>query len=522
MRQDCGESGQHYGSGRPRIRLNSKGQFPNPGPAPSSNPRISTIQFVGWKVACALLVLGLVRAVTASAQTFTTLVNFDGTDGSYPYSTVIQGPDGNLYGTSYAGGANGSGEVLQMGFTGVLNTLYSFCSRQACDDGAAPAVGLALGTDEDFYGTTAESGAYLSGTLFKITSGGKLTSLHDFCTPPHCTDGAYPHGALVLSGDGNFYGTTSAGGRFSAGTVFSITSSGNLTVVYAFCAKGACADGNGPQAGLTLGTDGLFYGTTYNGGSANSCQSGCGTVFKVTPQGSLTTLYSFCAQAKCTDGYGPLSELVEGRDGNFYGTTARGGAHSQGTVFKITPGGALTTLYSFCSETNCADGSDPRAGLSLANDGAFYGTTYSGGAYSNGAVFRISTSGRYTVLHSFDVFDGQNPASGLFQSPNGTFYGTTVFGGSSRAGTAFSLNMGLPAFVQPVPVGGKQGRSVIVLGTDLTGSTSVTFNGVSAAYTIESGTAIKATVPSGASTGPVRVVTPAGTLTSDVSFRVEQ
>ena len=520
MRHDGNESRHHFTSGVPRIPAKSQrliSEFESPS---GGHSRIVPIRFSWREATCAWLALGLISGVTARAQTFTTLVNFNGTDGSYPYASVIQGTDGKLYGTSDAGGANGSGEVLEMGSTGAVETLYSFCSRQSCDDGAAPVVGLTLGTDEDFYGTTSASGAYLSGTLFKITPSGTLTNLHDFCTPPHCTDGAYPHGTLVLSGDGNFYGTTSGGGRFSAGTVFSITPSGSFTALYSFCAKSGCADGNGPQAGLALGSDGLFYGTTYNGGVNSSCEGGCGTVFKITPQGSLTTLYSFCSQGNCSDGDGPLSTLVEGRDGNFYGTTARGGAYSQGTIFKISSAGGLTTLYSFCSQTNCTDGSDPRSGLAVANDGAFYGTAYSGGLYSDGALFRLSTSGKYALLHSFDVFDGENPASSLFQSPSGIFYGTTVYGGSSRVGTAFSLNMGLPAFVQTVPVGGKQGRSVIILGTDLTGATNVTFNGVAAAFTIESGTAIKATVPAGAATGPVQVVTPGGTLTSNVSFRV--
>jgi uncharacterized repeat protein (TIGR03803 family) len=460
--------------------------------------------------------------MAARAQTFTTLVNFDGTDGANPSASVVQGTDGNLYGTSYAGGVNGSGEVLEMGSDGVLTTLYNFCSRQSCDDGAAPAASLALGTDESFYGTTSESGPYLSGTLFKITVGGKLTSLHSFCSPPHCTDGAYPHGALVLSGDGDFYGTTSGGGTFAGGTVFKITPSGTLSVLYTFCSKIGCSDGTEPQAGLALGTDGLFYGTTYGGGSSKKCQNGCGTIFSITPQGTLNTIYSFCSQAQCADGWGPLSALVQGTDGNLYGTTARGGPYGKGTVFKLTRSGSLTTLYNFCSQTNCTDGAEPHAGLVAATDGAFFGTTYSGGAYSNGALFRISSTGKITVLHSFDVFDGENPASGLSQIPSGMFYGTTEFGGSSRVGTAFSLDMGMGPFVQTVPVGGKAGRSVIILGTDLTGATSVTFNGTDASFTVESGTAIKAAVPAGGSTGPVQVVTPAGTLTSNVSFRVEQ
>jgi uncharacterized repeat protein (TIGR03803 family) len=513
---------QSYSLSIPRVSVNLSGRSETTRPDETMADPQEITSLIRQRTLWALCALCLVTAVIAPAQTFTSLVSFDGTDGSDPYTPLVQGADGDLYGAAYAGGANGSGEVFKMGSTGVLTVLYSFCTRISCDDGAAPDGGLALGTNEDFYGTTSESGAYLAGTLFKITSTGQLTNLHAFCSPPHCTDGAYPHGALALSSNGDFYGTASGGGYNSAGTVFSMTAGGVFSVLYAFCSKAQCADGEDPEAGLTLGTNGLFYGTTHGGGASNQCQGGCGTVFEVSPKGALTTLYSFCEAPKCGDGSGPLSALVEGRDGNFYGTTARGGLNNNGTVFRITPEGDFTALYGFCSQTNCADGSDPRSGLVLGTDGAFYGTTYSGGAYSNGALFRITTTGFFTVLHSFDVFDGQNPDGALFQATNGTLYGTTVFGGSSRAGTAFSLNMGLSAFVETVPVGGKAGRSVVILGTDLTGVTSVTFNGAAANFTLESNTAIQTSVPAGASTGPVQVVTPNGTLTSNMSFRVQQ
>jgi uncharacterized repeat protein (TIGR03803 family) len=211
---------------------------------------------------------------------------------------------------------------------------------------------------------------------------------------------------------------------------------------------------------------------------------------------------------------------VQGKDGDFYGTTSRAGAHGGGTIFKITPQGALTTVYDFCSQTNCTDGSNPRAGLVAATDQAFYGTTYSGGAYSYGALFRITTGAKLTILHSFDSYDGQSPQSALFQATNGILYGTTLSGGANRSGTAFSLNMSLQSFVQTVPIAGQAGGTVVILGNGLTGTSSVTFNGIAASFTVESDTSIKTSVPAGATTGAVQVVTPSGTLTSNVSFRV--
>ncbi len=253
-------------------------------------------------------------------------------------------------------------------------------------DGASPNASLIRGRDGNFYGTTEVGGANPNGfqsasntlngpgTVFKLTPSGTLTTLYSFCSVAdpvngHCTDGTGPNG-LIQGSDGNFYGTTEYGGANTSfqnapdtpngpGTVFKLTASGSLTTLYSFCSQAKSPDGEDP-VGVIQGSDGDFYGTTLAGGAHGYSH---GTVFKLTPSGTLTTLYSFCSQADCTDGEKPFAGLIQGSDGNFYGTTERGGAKHGGTVFKITPSGTLATLYSFCSQANCADGSNPDNGL---------------------------------------------------------------------------------------------------------------------------------------------------------------
>ena len=277
-----------------------------------------------------------------------------------------------------------------------------------------------------------------------------------------------------------------------------------------------------------------MYGTTFAGGvSTKPCSNvanvGCGTVFRITPSGALTTLYSFCSQSGCTDGANPQVGLVQATDGNFYGTT-------NGTVFKITPSGTLTTLYSFCSQTGCTDGVYPYAGLVQATDGDFYGTTFGGGVNGTdcgsggcGTVFKITPSGTLTTLYSFCpqglvCKDGRSPAAALVQDTNGMLYGTTTLGGTTGCvngcGTVFSLSLGLGPFVKTQPASARVGGFVQILGTNLTGATSVSFNGTPAVFRVVLNSWIKTTVPEGATTGTVEVVTPGGTLSSNVPFRV--
>jgi uncharacterized repeat protein (TIGR03803 family) len=462
-------------------------------------------------------------AIAAPAQTFKTLQSFNSTDGANPYAGLVQATNGNLYGTTYGGGPVGAGTVFKMTPTGTLTTLYSFCSQSGCTDGLGVIAGLVQATNGNLYGTTINDGANgAGGTIFKITPGGTLTTLYSFCSQSGCTDGATPPAGLIQATDGNFYGTTFTGGANNDGTVFKITPSGRLATLHSFDGT----DGANPWAGLMQGTDGNFYGTTSAGGANSNgmCGSiGCGTIFKITPGGTLTTLYSFCSQSGCADGDTPYAGLIQATDGNFYGTTLDGGSMitNAGTVFKITPGRVLTTLYTFCPQSPCTDGESPWAPLIQATDGNLYGTTYSGGANLNeGMVFKITLGGTLTTLHSFDGTDGANPQGGLVQDTNGKLYGTTYQGGANSVGAVFSLAVGLGPFVETNPTSGKVGATVKILGTNLTGATSVTFNGTAATFTVKSPSLITTTVPTGATTGTVQVVTPSHTLNSNVPFRV--
>src|SRR5208337_3343876 len=288
------------------------------------------------------------------------------------------------------------------------------------------------------YGTTVGGGVYDEGTVFQVTPSGTLTAIYTFCSQVNCTDGAEPFSGLVVAG-GNFYGTTYWGGAYGAGTVFEVTPAGQLTTLHSFA--GGATDGAYPIAGLVQ-VGGNFYGTTQFGGA-----NGAGTVFQITPAGQLTTLYSFCSQAGCTDGAGPYAGLVQATNGNLYGTTFVGGANSVGTVYEITPAGQLTTLYSFCSQPGCSDGLHPRAGLALASDGNLYGTTEGGSGpglvYTFGTVFGMTPAGQVTTLHSFSKTDGALPFGGLVEGASGILYGATAYGGSQYNGTIFSLPVGL-------------------------------------------------------------------------------
>jgi len=459
-----------------------------------------------FATAFALSLLYVATVIGLSAQTFTTLVNFDGTDGAEAaYMSLVQGVDGNFYGTTGAGGHGGT--VFKINSQGTMTTLHDFCALQDCADGYYPLAGLVQATDGNFYGTTYYGGAsHNVGTVFKITPGGTLTTLYKFCEEAGCPDSGYPRGQLAQGPDGNFYGTTSS-------TVFKITPEGTLTTLYTFCTQTGCPDGAFPYAGLVLGNDGNFYGTTESGGFSINY----GTVYKITPGGELTTLHTF----DLTDGGYPYAELIQATDGNFYGTTSVGGLYEGGTVFKITPDGTLTTIYNFCAVSGCLDGAEPFAGLVQANDGNFYGTTGYGGPNGNdGTVFTVTPEGELTTLHGFDKTDGDTVEGGLLQATNGIFYGTTAYGGANGNGTIFSLSVGLGPFVETLPTFGPVGRKVRILGTDLTGATSVTFNGTAATFTVALPTEIKTTVPTGATNGKVQVTTPSRTLTSNHVFRV--
>ena len=240
-----------------------------------------------------------------------------------------------------------------------------------------------------------------------------------------------------------------------------------------------------------------------------------GTVFKITPSGTLTTLWNF----DLTHGSYPVG-LVQAADGHLYGITELGGDDNAGTVFKISTGGTLMTLLSF----DATDGAYPEAALVQATDGSFYGTTGGGGSgrcdAGCGTVFKITSRGKLTPLHRFVETDGSDPYGGLIQGTDGSFYGTTYAGGSSSNGTVFRLSVGLGPFVKTLPTSGTVGASVIILGTNLTGTTGVSFNRTAATFTVVSSSEITTSVPTGATSGTVQVTTPSGVLLSNLAFQV--
>jgi uncharacterized repeat protein (TIGR03803 family) len=347
-------------------------------------------------------------------------------DGGAPYSGLVQAADGSFYGTTFYGGAYYDGEVFKVTPEGRLTVLHSF-NRS---DGANPIAPVIQARDGNLYGTTSGGGASGYGTVFKITRGGSFTVLHSF----NGDDGALPYAGLVQGTDGMLYGTTFGGGT-GGGTVFKITLHGSLTTLYIFNGEPNAS----PYGGLLQAADGNFYGTTEGGPQSE------GTVFKITPRGELTTLHNFAGYP--FEGADPYAGLVQAPDGNFYGTTEKGGAndgtgcggYSCGTVFEITPQGEMTTLYSFCTQSGCSDGYAPYGGLLQGTDGTFYGTTFRGGTSgdcNNGFGYGCGTV--------FSLGVGLSPFVSLVRNPAkvGQVFG--VLGQGFIGSTSVSLN-GIPA-----------------------------------------------------------------------------
>lgn len=475
------------------------------------------------RLAVLVMLAASATAIASPAATkFKSLISFDDTDGLNGVGSVVQGLDGNLYGITEYGGAHPPyGTIFKITPGGKLTTLYSFCSQSNCTDGAYPAAALLLVANGNFYGTTTGGGAAGLGSIFEITPAGKLTTLYSFCHGTNCPDGFDPNSALIQGTDGNFYGTTvhggtgGCGGCHGGGVAFKITPGGTYTKLHDFC-TGTCLDGTYPFAGLVQGTDGNFYGTAESGGAHSA-----GTVFKMTPKGVVTTLYAFCSVTACKDGINPYAGLVQATDGNLYGTT-EGDDSTAGSAFKITPSGSFTSIYSFCSLASCTDGAYPFTALIQATDGNLYGTTSNGGTGCEGrcgTVYKITPAGKLTVVYNFQGTDGTNPA-GLFQDTSGTFYGLTSAGGATNQGTVFSLSVGLKPFVELLPDYGKVGDTIDILGQGFTGATGVSFDGVAATFNNASDTYMTATVPTGALTGIVTVTTFTTSYKSSEIFRV--
>ena len=490
-------------------------------------------------ISAAVLLLACSAFLPAQTPTVSTLVNFNGANGANPSpATLVQATNGDYYGATDQGGTKSSGTVFDVTPQGSLTTLSSFCCQSNYAAGVYPSA-LTQSAGGVLYGTTGFSGLTQCsisltgemagcGTIFQVSLGGQLTTLYNF----KGADGSIPNG-LLQGTDGNLYGTTSTGGAYDwppntngAGTIFKFVPGVGLTTLYSFCASQGCPDGFEPGS-LVQGSDGNLYGVTDNGGS--SAVQLTGTLFKITPQGTLTTLYNFCSQKSCSDGAYP-SALVQASNGDFYGATAgggtgfgnvtcndSGGSGGDGTIFQFVPGSAPVTLHSF----DGTDGAIPDSPLIQASDGNLYGTTACGGANGAGTIFQITPAGVFTSLYSFP---GPPPLgggpSGLFQATNGMFYGTTPNEGTSSDGTLYSLSMGLGPFVETLPTSGGVGAPIFILGNNLTGTKAVSFNGTAATFTVVSDSEIQTTVPAGAVTGAVQVTTQSATLNSNVPFNV--
>ena len=442
----------------------------------------------------------LATTLDAEAQTVAVVRSFESNGlSAYPlYVTLTQGRDGNLYGTTL-GTTLDFGSVFRLQANGALINLYSFSGTT--QQGSAPGAGLTLGSDGNFYGTTTFGGSINNGILFRITPAGVFTVLHDF---EGGSDGGFPEAPPIQASDCNFYGTTIGSPN---STVYKYTPAGNFSTVYQFDGT----DGQSIQDALIQGTDGNLYGSTYSGGT-----NSCGTIFKMTRSGTILFSYSFPCGAR---GAGPIAGLVQASDGNFYGTTSSGGTSALGTVFKMTTRGAVSILHSF--QGGSSDGATPASGLVQGTDGNLYGSTVYGGSENMGTLFKITTTGSCSMLYSFVSSVGTYPQGGLTQDTTGQFYGTAQEGGAGNAGSVFSLNMALSPFVTFVrPTGGVTGTAQI-LGQGLTGTTAVTFKGVAAtSFKVLSDTYLTAVIPVGAVTGLVQVTTPAGTLTSNRNFQI--
>ena len=408
-----------------------------------------------------------VGANQAQAQTFTTFYDFgspaDGTNGTFP-NCLIVGTDGNLYGTAAGGGTNGSGTAFKLTTEGTFTLLHTFCNTIVCPGAPEVPNGIVQGADGNLYGTTSLGGSNDEGAVFKLTTQGTFSTLYSFCSVTNdgiCLDGNTPKVPLILGSDGSFYGTTTGGGSNDEGTVFRITSEGTLTTIYHI--PNSAAVGLITQVPIYQGSDSNFYGTSNSGGT-----EGNGLVFQLTSQGTFTAIYNFCTatktEAPCVDGTSPLAPVIE-VSGNLYGTTRDGGELSVegleggGTVFSmplngLSPG-SLVPFANFCNAgcTN-GEGQDPTSALVFGSDSNFYGTTSEGGA-GGGVVYQVTSQGTLTTVHEFcsvtnsshACLDGSietdHQAAAIVQGHDGNFYGVTDGGGAEGDGIVFKLNMGL-------------------------------------------------------------------------------
>jgi uncharacterized repeat protein (TIGR03803 family) len=315
-----------------------------------------------------------------------------------PSVTLVVDTQGNIYGTVYFGGSNSDGAVFELESKGGRKYALHYIHNFAGSDGEGPwdlsYAGQSTGAPYDgtspLYGATIAGGTNESGTVYSMTpdkGGWTFHTLYNFCSASGCSDGGLPRGAVLVGASGALYGTTGYDGVNNAGTIYELTQSQGSwseTTLYSFCAQANCTDGNGPFAGLAEDSSGNLYGTTYFGGNAND-----GVVFELAAGGQYSVLYSFCALANCTDGSEPAAPVTLDSKGNILGTAGRGGDKNYGAMYEIK-GGAYTRLYSFCALANCSDGGYPYGALALDSKRHIYGTTQYGGTHDLGSVYRLT------------------------------------------------------------------------------------------------------------------------------------
>ena len=448
-------------------------------------------------------------ALPASAQTFTVLHAFGATgDAQSPRGVLAQGQDGILYGATLKGGTKGVGSVFTLTTDGAEALLDSFDPSKG---GTGCNTGLLLARDGTFYGTcSGGADPYSNGTVYSARTKGFIVTISE--NSP--SKGGDPdEGQLVEGLDGTLYGVAATGGANGGGTVFSVGSDGSLVDVHDF--GSGSDDGVDPSGPLTLASDGNFYGTTSGGGKL-----GGGTVFKMTAAGQLTVLHDFPSKGK-KEGIQPMGGVIEGDKGQFYGVTFSGGASNLGTVFALKQTGKVQILHSFSVADSMAF---PCDSLTIASDRNFYGEAAAckDGKCEGSAIFEVTSKGVFKLLHTFSpTTDGTMASSPLLLDTNGSFYGLTETGGPNGGGTAYSLNTGLPPFASLSPSSGAIGNTINIYGQGFTKKgTNVSFKGVKADFQLISANYLQAVVPVGATSGPVKVKTPGGTLQSIQTFTV--
>ena len=522
-----------------------------------------------------LVTLVMASGALSQAQTYTDLFDFDGTGhgccSTYP-GVLAQGRDGNLYGTAISGGANGRGAIYKITPGGTITDLHDF----NITDGSGPQGGLSLGMDGNFYGSTNGGGSGSGGTVFKITPAGTHSVIYNFVSsatggfprssPVQGSDGKL-YGTTSIGGavvyklttagvftklvslpvecdtpltlgiDGKFYGITNTGGTNNRGAVFSVTTAGVLKTVYSF---------NDPTGGLPYGpimqaADGNFYGTASVGGTLGS-----GVVYKMTPAGVYTVLHNFDTSTRA-NGITPTTGLVQGSDGYLYGVTSGGGASLSGTIFKIKTDG---TLFAVIHSFDGAHGSTPYSQPLLHTNGKIYGLTYQGGAHNDGVLYSLANGLKTfvapVVLKGAKVGAGVGILGQNLSTTTQVLFGTTPAtftlgangfmtvhpaagsttgiitvkesGGNLLSPQKFKI---IPSITSFTPTDGAAGTQVIITGMSFTGATAVKFaTGKVATFTVNSDTQVTATVPTGAITGTIQVVTPGGTAVSTTMFTV--